>query len=228
VPRIPVGPLAISLYSLLVVLVPNAHSASDPDLESWFNSPPDKGARDVNEGTLTFLATRPEKPVHYHHNSLTITDASLRDGWVKLRQCHENIDRVPSAQIVFQRERIRALGVQSYSGIGKVWVEGPTVQLKDVGPDAKLCISAESRALTNNGDGTYSLRNGPYMRRFLDGYYPMHVSADVKWTTSKLQFENISPPVQPGFKVLRRRGEISFDAWFEGRLNTVITFRSIN
>jgi hypothetical protein len=45
-----------------------------------------------------------------------------------------------------------------------------------VEPGARLCLSAQTRALRNTGNGYFNLVNGPYMRKFLDGYYPMRVT----------------------------------------------------
>lgn len=218
---------AIILTAAALVILPTLSLAQEPsrqEMEEWFNSPPDKSAAEVNEGELVFLVAQPDIPVHHHRNILVITGQSLASGWVKLTQCHEHLDLVPSTQIVFHESRIRGLKILSSSGIGKSRVEGSSVQLEKVGPDARLCITAESRALARNADGTYSLRNGPYMRKFLDGYYPMRVSMSVRLETSKFHFLSITPASQAGFTVMQAPQEISFDTWFKGRLNTVIRF----
>ena len=210
--------------SLCLPLAPGAEPPSREELEKWFDAPPEKSAADVNEGELRFLAVTPAKPVHHHHNLIVIGDSTLRDGWAQLIQCHQNLDRVPAAQIMFSRERTRGLEITYQHGIGRAWVEGNSVQLKDVGPGAWLCISAASRALHDNLDGTWSLKNGPFMRKFLDGYYPMHVSMDVLIESPRLRFDQIQPPAQSGFRVWQVPGEVSFDAWFEGRLSTELRF----
>lgn len=181
-------------------------------------------ATTVNEGELRFLETPPKKAVHHHYNAVTITDRSLDDGWTGLRQCHENLDQVSAVEIVFNPDRIRNLRLESYQGIGRAWVEGASVQLRNVGPGAKVCLQAEGRALRDNGDGTFSLASGPFMRKFLDGYYPMRVSMTVKVLTTQIRFLQINPPSQKGFRVIEKPGEVSFDAWFEGRLSTEIRF----
>jgi len=214
------------LLAAFLALAPGlrAEPPSQEELERWFDAPPEKGAAEVNEGELRFLATAPGKPVHHHHNLIVIADSTLRDGWARLIQCHQNLDRVPAAQIMFSRERTRELAITYQHGIGGAWVEGNSVQLKDVGPDAWLCISAGSRALHDNLDGTWSLRNGPFMRKFLDGYYPMHVSMDVLIESPRIRFDHVEPAVQQGFRVWQGPGEVQFDAWFEGRLSTELTF----
>jgi hypothetical protein len=100
--------------------------------------------------------------------------------------------------------------------------------LRDINHNAELCITADSKALISNSDGTYVLKNGPFMRRFFDGYYPMHVTMDITLPTDCLRVEHISPQRQSGFEVRQTADRLSIDAWFEGRLLTTITFSSNN
>lgn len=178
----------------------------------------------VNEGALTFLAEPPAKRVHHHHNDIRIGPESLRDGWARLEQCHENMDAVSRAEVVYRPERIRAIRVASVNDIDQAWVEGPTVQLKGVQPGARLCVSAESLVLNLEDDGSYTVRNGPFMRRFLDGYYPMRVTLSVHYPCDRLRFGGSIPPPQPGFAVRDADCRVDVEAWFEGRLNTVLRF----
>lgn len=199
---------------------------SQQEMDDWFNAPADPSAADVNEGELVFLASPPAKRVHHHHNVLTLSDQTVIDGWGELRQCHENLDRVPATQIVFREDRIRDLRIVSFSNIESAWVEGATVQLKQVGPSAKICVALQSKVLYPQPDGTYHIANGPFMRKFLDGYYPMHVSMEVIIKSKKLKFYDITPNHQTGFKVSVKPQIVLFDAWFEGRLNTLIRFKA--
>jgi hypothetical protein len=114
--------------------------------------------------------------VHHHQNRITLTRDSLSTGWGRLEQCHSHIDAVPSSQVVYSRDRIRGLRVVRADNIGRVWVQENSVQMENVGRDAMLCVEADTRALASDGQNGYVLRTGPYMRRFLDGYYPMRVS----------------------------------------------------
>jgi hypothetical protein len=183
-----------------------------------------KDVSEVNEGDLHFLSQAPATPVHHHQNRITLTPSSLLDGWAELDQCHSHIDAVPSTQIVYNAERIRALRISRAENIGKSWVQGPTVQLENVGHDAVICIQAQTRALAEDGEGGFQLLNGPYMRRFLDGYYPMRVSMVVSLQAPELRFRDIEPAAQPGFTIRQADREISYDTLFEGRLNTLIRF----
>ena len=178
----------------------------------------------VNEGELELLPTAAADGAHYHRNRIAITEASLDLGWVELTQCHENIDPVPAAQILFRADGIRDLTIDRSQNIGRAWVEGHSVQLEDVGADAELCIRAESRALHSLGDGLFRLRNGPYMRRFLDGYYPMRVALNIDYPEQRLRLVGQTPASQEGFSVDRTSNGLQVDATFEGRLITCFDF----
>jgi hypothetical protein len=183
-----------------------------------------KGVTDVNEGELNFLTQAPATPVHHHQNRITLSESSLVDGWVHLVQCHSHIDAVPSLQITYGEGRVRALRVTRAGGIGRAWVEGASVQMENITADASICIEAETRALEKDGQSRFILKNGPYMRGFLDGYYPMRVTMAVKIQAPQLRFLDISPAPQPGFLVSSSQGEIGFDTLFEGRLTTLVRF----
>lgn len=200
-------------------LFPAPATAAMTEEEMFF-----KGSAEVNEGSLHFLEKAPATPVHHHQNRLVVSESSLIDGWVGLEQCHRHLDAVASAQITYGAGRIRAIRVTRADHIGKAWVEGHTVQLQDIAAEATLCIAAETRALEADGQGGFVLKNGPYMRRFLDGYYPMRVTMEVRLEAAGLRFRAIEPAPQPGFAVSVGAAGVGFDTVFEGRLSTVIRF----
>jgi len=192
-----------------------AHAASDLSLES---------ADAVNEGELRFLETPPAKPLHHHQNRIRIDADSLASGWVGLYQCHDRLDAVPLLQITFREGYVRDLKVDLARGIGHAWVEGASVQLRNVEPGARLCLSAQTRALRNTGNGYFSLFSGPYMRKFLDGYYPMRVTLEVDYPAESLQLIDVSPAPQAGLSFDERPGNIRLDALFEGELRLLLQF----
>lgn len=187
-----------------------------PDLETLVDA--------VNDGGLHFLPAGSAAGAHAHRNRILLGVESLDQGWVRLEQCHENMDAVAAAQVVYNADRIRGLAILSTQNIGQAWVEGPTVQLKDVGKPAGLCVSGESRAFSELAPGVYRLRNGPYMRKFLDGYYPMRVVLDIAYPAEALRLARYVPGRQEGFEVETRPGHIQVDAEFEGRLYTCFDF----
>ncbi len=210
---------------LFVPLAAPAEEISPEELERWFESDEFAPPRALpGSGELSFIEPRPQAGLHHHSNILTIVPASLRDGWVRMEQCHANMDAVGRVEIVFRAGRVRELEVTRSEKIGRAWVEGPSVQLEDVAEGARVCVRAWTRALRINDDGSFTLYNGPYMRRFLDGYFPMHVSAEISFAGTGLKFVAITPPPQPGFEVVRKDEALSYDAWFEGRLVTEIHF----
>ncbi len=178
----------------------------------------------VNEGELEFLNQPPAVPVHHHQNHITITPDSLTSGWIKLQQCHHQIDPVSRAQIVYNDSYTRKLTIISHSGIDRAWVEGATIQLGNIRDTAILCVTAETRAFRPDDEGGFILRNGPYMRRFLDGYYPMHVSMSIHYPGHLLRFRSSTPAQQPGFQIKSGIGTLDINTWFEGRLITELHF----
>jgi hypothetical protein len=210
-----------SLRKLLLAAIlgsGGAQAAADLSMES---------ASGVNEGSLQFLAAPTDKTIHHHQNRIRIDADSLVSGWVSLSQCHDHLDAVPSAQITFREGYVRDLRVDASTHIEDAWIEGASVQMRNVGPAARLCLSAQTRALRNTGNGYFNLFNGPYMRKFLDGYYPMRVTLDVDYPAQLIKLIDISPPTQPGLSVVEQSGSIQLEAVFEGELRTLIQFERV-
>jgi hypothetical protein len=227
--RLPMHLLVSMVLLLLVSIFATSTARSQADRngeEDWFVDDTDAIIDAINEGELNFLDTPPDKPVHHHHNTFIILESSIETGWIKLVQCHENLDQFPRAQIVYNKGKIRHLRITRQKNIGHARVEDNTVQLTDVKNDARLCIEAESRALIAQKDGTFVLQNGPFMRKLLDGYFPMRVSIDIK-LPANLRFIDIEPAEQKGFRVTRGEQSLHLDAWFEGRLVTRIRFKRV-
>lgn len=194
-------------------------AAEDPfDDDSLWDSPQTEN----NRGKLNFLSDPPDARMHHHDNQITVAASSLEDGWVGLRQCHHEIDRVGRAQILYNAATTRDLEIEAHSNIGETWIEGASVQLRGVQPDAELCVRARSRMLEIKEDGGYVLENGPFMRRFLDGYFPMRVTVAVSWGELGLSLTHSEPRAQPGFAVMESRHGVVIDTTFEGRLKTAL------
>lgn len=216
-PAASASPNRLGALGLLLLLPWPAWAATEEDL-FW------KDIGQVNEGELRFLDKPPDKPVHHLRNQVRIRPSSLKTGWVELEQCHERLDAFPRSQIAYNAERIRKLEITRRKGIGRAWVEGPSIQLRDIRKGALICIRGETKALEKTGDSLFTLHNGPYMRRFLDGYYPMQASMTVHIDTDGLRFVDSSPLTQPGFRVWQEDGQVGYEAVFEGILNTALRF----
>lgn len=205
--------LARSVLALLIA-APVVIAATDDD---WPDDPWER-ARTVNEGELAFLTEPPAGRVLRIENRLDVRPAGLLDGWVGLRQCHTGLDPVPDAEVVYGYRAMRGLRVERAERIGAARVEGNSVQLHDVEAGARLCISAEVRILEDVGKGRWRLRSGPFHRRFLDGYYPVHLLFEVTWPASRLALRTVDPAPRAGFAVEREPGRLLIDTLFEGRL----------
>ncbi len=180
-------------------------------------------ALEINEGDLQVLERPPEAASHHHQNRLLITAQSLSDGWVTMYQCHSDLDAVSATQVVYNKARIRNIKVLSSQNIGSVRIEGHTVQLKDVGAESEICISADKRALLYE-NGQYYLKLGPFMRRFLDGYYPMRVQVEVCYPTF-LQLVG-SSPVKAKQRSRNKTSYADIDIWIVGKLDIELIFRN--
>jgi len=178
-------------------------------------------AEEVNEGELLILPLRPDLKEYHHQSRLKITHQSLKTGWVDMVQCHTNLDVTPALQIVFTRDRVRDLLISSHSKINRVWVEENTVQLEDISEGSRLCLGLKTRALRINRKKII-LKNGPFMRQFLDGYYPMRMSMRVEYPAQRMRLLGIKP--EGIAKGIEDNGLLDIDVRFEGRLTTEINF----
>ena len=209
--------LLLSLFAAAACVA--AETPGDP----WAALDQEARTAAVNEGPLRLLTEEAAAGTHVHENRIRIEPQSLGDGWVRLDQCHRDLDPVPAAEVVFRPGHIRNLQVTRSEGIGRAWVLGHSVQMEEVGPDALLCIRAESLALQDLGEGRYRLRTGPYMRRFLDGYYPMHLALQIEHPPT-LRLMAQYPQPHPGFRVTVAEGRVDAETNFEGRLFTCFDF----
>ena len=198
---------------------------ADQDWPAWVDAEESDRQRiaEVNEGELVFLHAPPPRPVHHHRSRIVITRQSLVDGWVLMEQCHERLDRVTEAQIVFNPGRTRALEVLSFHNMDEAFVESNTIQLRGIREAPTICARLETRALHSLGMQIFELQNGPFMRRFLDGYYPMKLSLQIEYP-SNLELVDYAPENQPGYTVSSTPGLVGVEALFEGKLRTRFRF----
>lgn len=220
------GRSAVFCSMLLAGTLAVAQGISDEQIESeqWLlEDEPDTSQ--VNSGELEFFDPPPPGgPFHHHANRLTLSTESIESGWVRLEQCHDNLDAVPRTEVVFRDGRARRLAIVESHNIGRAWVESNRIQLRDVGKQARLCITGELRLLSPIEAGRYRLRSGPYMRRFLDGYYPMRVSLRIDLAGVPLHVESVEPAAQPGFEVTIDAQGVEIEALFAGRLLVQLEF----
>ncbi|MGD8560191.1 MAG: hypothetical protein PVG89_07755 [Gammaproteobacteria bacterium] len=211
--------LAVLMPQLALAQQNKTHTSEEQQWEKWFEGDFEEQALQVNEGKLEFLHQPPaHKAVHTVTNTITISDSSLKTQWVTLHQCHKNLDPVAQSEIVYRYKDMRNLRLEHYFGMDKAWIENQSVQMKDIDRGASLCILADVKIFRPVENGHYTLRNGPYFRKFLDGYYPFHVKLNIHYPKSALRLETTSPEAQSGFDVREDNGTLKMDAWFEGEL----------
>lgn len=214
---------ALPILSLLVLsfhihVIHAEETMSYEEAEALFNADFEEDLPKVNRGELTILETPPGGDHLRISNIITIRDTSLDDGWVDLQQCHDNIEAFPRAEIVYAYEGMKDLQVVSSQGIKVAKAKKKSVDLTEVEKGARLCVSAQVRILRKQQDGRYQLKNGPFYRRFLDGYYPLFVELQILYPDKHLRFNTSRPEKKRGIEVAEEKGSLILRAWFEGEL----------
>ncbi len=217
----------VGIVFLVLILVLVMGMKANDDWDAWFETDYEAQALAVNEGELEFLNEVPDKLPPVLQNRFTISAQSLKDGWVDMVQCHERLDPVAKAQVLYHPQRTRNIEILSSNNIKRSWVEDNSVQLEYIAANATLCIHAEVKSLYSNFNGSYSMRNGPFLRKFLDGYYPMRVTMDVTFPEGKLSFEAINPQAQNGFDVQYEKNKMNIEALFVGELEIEVYFTDL-
>ncbi len=201
-----------------------SESMTPAELEKWFNEDEPSPPLQVDEGDLVFLTQLPDKPPLHVINELTIDSNSIDNGWVKFVQCYKNLDPVAKVDIVYRYRFMRNLKIASTLNIGTARARGQLIELEDVNKRAELCVKAEVRVFYQNPDKSYSLVNGPYHRKYLDGYFPYHVTLIIHYPENKLKHIANQPVEQSGFRLTKETNKLLIDTVFSGTLNTEIIF----
>ncbi len=223
--------LVNSAIILIICISQCSHAETienDLDLEKWFYSDEEISTDHVNEGILRLLKELPVKPVLHSNNHITINEKSLTSGWVLLEQCYENLDPVAITEIVYQYAFMRHLRISDQFNIESSKINNNAVRLENVKKNAKLCIKADVKILNKQNDGTFSLINGPFHRKFLDGYYPYHVSLRINYPSSIIKLISITPKPQQGFEINKTADSLLIESYFEGKLTVVLLFKPNN
>ena len=225
--------LNLLLYFFLMGFIVSAMGLDAPtpeQLEDWFEDDQREHQfdRKRDDGVLVFLQTPPDKRTPHSINILTIEPDSLQSGWVKIDQCHEQLDPVEKVEVVYRYNEMRDLRITRSSGIGRARVEGQSIQLENVEKNASVCVQTEARILYKQDDGGLLLRNGPFQRRFLDSYFPMHVTLTVSYPDEYVSLQDINPADTTGLKMKLKQGLIYIDTWFEGKLMIELEFRPLH
>jgi len=128
-------------------------------------------------------------------------------------------------EVVYNYKNMRKLRIIKNQNIEQAFVKEQSVQLENVQKNAQLCVSAEVRIFYKNKDGSFKLVNGPFHRKFLDGYFPFHLTLKVNYPSTQLKFISSKPKPQFGFKIKHTDNTLLIDSYFTGKLYTEITFK---
>jgi len=216
------------LTLLLLFVFPALQAETTPsadELEKWFMSdeltPPTKSS----DSHLTFISSPTDKPALHSINEITISPQSIKIGWVDLMQCYQYLDPVPYMEVVYNYKNMRNLRIIKSKNIDQAFVKGQSVQLENVLKNAQLCIHAEVRIFYNNKDGSYKLVNGPFHRKFLDSYFPYHLTLKINYPSKQLEYIDSKPKHPFGFSVKHTNNTLLINSYFTGKLHTEIIFK---
>lgn len=210
---------------ICALLFPAMLAATETPIdESWLDDDGEMRALQVNEGQLNFIAPVHDRSILHSDTQLWISSESTQTGWVEMQQCYRHLDAVGRTDVVYAYREMEDLRVTRAEKIARARVKPQGVELEDVAKAAELCVQARVRILQRLSDKTYSMNNGPYHRKFFDGYYPYHVSLTVHYPGTELRLRRVEPEPQDGFYVIDKTGVLSIDSWFEGELRIEIEF----
>ena len=213
--------ILILLFALLISFNAYSSEMNEEKLEAWFNEDEHLPIQ-VDEGELILLPKTDNKTLH-SISEITITPESIKTGWVKIDQCYKHLDPINLTEIVYQYQFIKNFHVTAAENIQSAKINKNHIELENITQHSLLCIEADVKILNKNSDNTYSIKNGPYHRRFLDGYFPFHVTLIIHYPESLLKIKRTSPSNAVGLSLNKERNKIIYDNVFAGQLiiNTV-------
>jgi len=206
-----------------------AQEVTEEALERWFedDDAPEPYQNQSGGKALEFIAPITDRQIPYSHTRLRFSAHSMAFGWVAITQCHYGLDPVPDAEVVYRFEQMRSLLITEVHNIAEARVVGQSVQLRDVSKGGRLCVEMEAMILKQDKDGHYRLRYGPFMRKFLDGYFPLHVLLEVNYPSELLELDTVTPPATEGIMLKQQNGWLALDAWVRGILVIELYFSRV-
>ena len=170
--------LCVPTFALSEIEITQSLEGLTPEEKAWFLDDSNLDAMAVASENLIW-SDKANKESYWLKNSLKINAQSLRTGWLEFSQCHYQLDPVPKIEVTYNPKHTRNLKILSYQDIEQAEALNDAVVLMNVKRGAQVCIQGESQTLTLLDIG-FSLQRGPYMRKFLDGYYPMIVEESIE------------------------------------------------
>jgi len=189
---------------------------------AWFDDDSELNAITVNGGELNWVTKDKTIGQYGLENNLTLSVSALTDGWVQFTQCHNNLDPIQKIEVQYNAQNTRGLTLKEAQNIDAVQIDNNTqaAVLLGVKKQGRVCISGESKSLEKTDSG-YLVKRGPYMRKFLDGYYPMALKETLNWsqTNLKLNANGIQSQTGQVYEYSDKAQTLSAEYWFEGRLS---------
>lgn len=214
-----------------------------PEQKAFFEDDSFFKAMAVNEGNLQWVTPQQTENQYALKNAIVFFGDSLQTRKVGFTQCHENLDAIHAIDIVYNAETTSELKVISATNIERHQTHSAKVELFNVSKGAKICIQGINQTLNfDPTSNSWQLKRGPYMRKFLDGYYPMHLQEVLDLSKTSLGLQSIQPQLNaqkmgleslPAGKIselplpkITQQGKdiIQIDYWFEGRLQPIYQF----
>lgn len=197
-----------------------------PEEKAWLLDDSALDAFVVSSETFAW-SKKASKDNYWLSNHITVTPKTLDDRWLQFSQCHHQLDPVPKIEVAYHPTNIRNLEVVSAEGIESTQLKMHSVELKDVSKGAKVCIQGESKTAKITQAG-FEINRGPYMRRFLDGYYPMIVEETIEVANVQANLKSYQP-AQKNVQNLTKtqhdsNDEYKFEYAFEGQLRSQYVF----
>lgn len=194
-----------------------------PEERAWMEDDSELNAIAISSGEIRWIEPEKTKNSYRLETDLFIPKSALDDGWINFQQCHFELDAVPKIEVVYHPDKTRSLALSSSKKIEHITVNQASVTLEKVSKGAFVCISGQSKALIKTAKG-YTLNRGPYMRKFLSGYYPMHLKEQINWNKVPLTLISPESTNQLGKSIIATSKHISANYWFEGKLQTHYNF----
>ena len=212
------------ILSFVMSLSAQSSEITEEELEAWFNEDENLPIQ-VDKGQLLLLPKTDHKILH-SISQIYITPESIKTGWVKIEQCYKHLDPINLTEIVYQYQFIKNFHITDSKNIQSATINQNRIVLKNITKQSLLCIEADVKILNKNPDSTYSIKNGPYHRRFLDGYFPFHVTLVISYPESLLKIKHPNPANATGLSLKEEKNKVIYDNVFAGQLTINTVFQS--
>ena len=228
--------------SLMAILILSTAHVSQADIDisqdlsdltdaerAWFEDDSTLNAIAISSGELNWLAKEKTDGQYGLENNITLPLSALTDGWVNFTQCHNNLDPIQKIVVKYNAKNTRGLTLTKAEKIDAVQIDdnNQSAVLFGVKKQGRVCISGESRSLEKTDNG-YMVKRGPFMRKFLDGYYPMSLKETINWsqTALKLNTNDLQPHLGKAYEYSNKTQTLIAQYWFEGRLSPKYLFQT--